>query len=341
MAPHSGRGRQAPWKTPLVHRPNLQVVPLRGAAHLTIHCAVTAKRWPRASRGYRRGALNRLDVAEIAVRRLLGFVAARIRRGLPQGERWNRPTCRRGRTAHSCPSAVDAATTTCPLVAPAHWIPRRRPRNQPPRAGRQPALDCRGSTSGNRRAGAGADEGVPVSGLRQATAAAAERARQEADAYRGNNPQPLSGYLAVLGLDAMLAAVTAIVAAATGRRLPDRWHGQDLITVAFGTHKLSRTMAKDAVTSPLRAPFAPPRGHCRSRRGARRNLSRQPAAPQPGRADDLPVLPRHVGGQRIGHRPDFCPAADPAGCGQLYRFGRRRFSPTGLRQGAAVCGGMR
>ncbi|GAB7142757.1 hypothetical protein LRC484719_13450 [Mycobacterium riyadhense] len=31
---------------------------------------------------------------------------------------------------------------------------------------------------------------------------------------------------------------------------------QDLVTVALGTHKLSRTLTKDAVTSPLRAPFA-------------------------------------------------------------------------------------
>jgi hypothetical protein len=30
---------------------------------------------------------------------------------------------------------------------------------------------------------------------------------------------------------------------------------QDLVTVTLGTHKLSRTLAKDAVTSPLRAPF--------------------------------------------------------------------------------------
>jgi hypothetical protein len=34
-----------------------------------------------------------------------------------------------------------------------------------------------------------------------------------------------------------------------------RWPLQDLITVTVGTHKLSRTLTKDAVTSPLRAPF--------------------------------------------------------------------------------------
>ncbi|BBU23490.1 DUF1360 domain-containing protein [Mycobacterium xenopi] len=94
-----------------------------------------------------------------------------------------------------------------------------------------------------------------MSELRQAAAGAAERARQEADAYRRDNPRPLRGYLAVLGIYAALVALTAVIAAATGRRLPDRWHFQDLITITVGAHKLSRTLAKDSVTSPLRAPF--------------------------------------------------------------------------------------
>ena len=38
--------------------------------------------------------------------------------------------------------------------------------------------------------------------------------------------------------------------------MPERWPLQDLVTVTIGTHKLSRTESKDAVTSPLRAPFA-------------------------------------------------------------------------------------
>jgi uncharacterized protein DUF1360 len=84
----------------------------------------------------------------------------------------------------------------------------------------------------------------------------AERARQEADAYRGDDPRPLSGYLAVLGIYGSVVTLTAIIAAATGRKLPTRWHNQDLVTVTFGAHKLSRTLSKDAVTSPIRAPFA-------------------------------------------------------------------------------------
>jgi Protein of unknown function (DUF1360) len=89
----------------------------------------------------------------------------------------------------------------------------------------------------------------------EVTEAVAERARREADAYRGDNPRPLEGYTAVLAIYGALVAVTSAIVAATGRKLPERWGVQDLITVTIGTHKLSRTVSKDAVTSPLRAPF--------------------------------------------------------------------------------------
>jgi hypothetical protein len=90
----------------------------------------------------------------------------------------------------------------------------------------------------------------------QLTEQVADRARREADAYRGDNPRPLEGYSVVMAIYGAVVALAAVVAAATGRRLPDRWGVQDLLTVTVGTHKLSRTISKDAVTSPLRAPFA-------------------------------------------------------------------------------------
>lgn len=83
-----------------------------------------------------------------------------------------------------------------------------------------------------------------------------KRARQEAEAYRRDNPRPLGGYLVVLFVYGTVIAVTAIAASLTGRRLPERWLTQDLLMVTCGSHKLSRTLSKDAVTSPLRAPFA-------------------------------------------------------------------------------------
>jgi hypothetical protein len=56
----------------------------------------------------------------------------------------------------------------------------------------------------------------------EATGRMAERARREADAYRGENPRPLEGYVIVLGIDGVLVALAAVVAAVTGRKLPVR-----------------------------------------------------------------------------------------------------------------------
>lgn len=89
----------------------------------------------------------------------------------------------------------------------------------------------------------------------QAVDGARQEARQEADAYRGDNDRPLGGYVAVLFIYSAVVAVATLVAVLTGRTLPTRWRLQDLVIVTLGTHKLSRTLTKDAVTSPLRAPF--------------------------------------------------------------------------------------
>lgn len=91
--------------------------------------------------------------------------------------------------------------------------------------------------------------------LTDASAQVVDGARQEADAYRGDNDRPLGGYVAVLFIYGAVVAVATLAAALTGRTLPARWRVQDLVTVSLGTHKLSRTLTKDAVTSPLRAPF--------------------------------------------------------------------------------------
>lgn len=82
-----------------------------------------------------------------------------------------------------------------------------------------------------------------------------EWAKRQARAYRGGADRPLGGYVGVLG------AYAAAVGAATGlarlarRRVPDRIGPWDLALMTAATHRLSRTLAKDPVTSPLRAPF--------------------------------------------------------------------------------------
>ncbi|BBY41431.1 hypothetical protein MMAN_55650 [Mycobacterium mantenii] len=91
--------------------------------------------------------------------------------------------------------------------------------------------------------------------LTEAGAQVAGSARQEADAYRGDNVRPLGGYLVVMVVYGAVVAVATLAALVSGRTLPTRWRVQDLLILTLGTHKLSRTLTKDAVTSPLRAPF--------------------------------------------------------------------------------------
>ncbi len=73
-------------------------------------------------------------------------------------------------------------------------------------------------------------------------------------AYAAGDDRPLAGFAALMG--AYLAAVGAIgsVARLTGRRVPEPtvW---DVVLWAGANHRLSRLIAKDPVTSPLRAPF--------------------------------------------------------------------------------------
>jgi hypothetical protein len=84
---------------------------------------------------------------------------------------------------------------------------------------------------------------------------AAEAVRAEADAYRGDENRPLGGYVKVMATFAALVTGAAGVAVATGRKVPDGVGPWDVALLAMATHKVSRTITKDAVTSPLRAPF--------------------------------------------------------------------------------------
>jgi hypothetical protein len=74
-------------------------------------------------------------------------------------------------------------------------------------------------------------------------------------AYAPHDHRPLDGYLVAMGAFGALAAAMAATAKATGRPVPERPRTGDVVLVSIATHKLSRLLAKDAVTSPLRAPF--------------------------------------------------------------------------------------
>ncbi|MET0422525.1 MAG: DUF1360 domain-containing protein [Actinoplanes sp.] len=73
--------------------------------------------------------------------------------------------------------------------------------------------------------------------------------------YAPHEHRPLDGYVVAMGAFGALAASLAAAAKVTGATAPTRPSTADVVLLSIATHKLSRLLAKDAVTSPLRAPF--------------------------------------------------------------------------------------
>jgi hypothetical protein len=73
-------------------------------------------------------------------------------------------------------------------------------------------------------------------------------------ARTADDERPLKGYAIVLATFAAAASAVAGVARLTGRHLPERPAAADIALLAVSTHKVSRLITKDAITSPLRAP---------------------------------------------------------------------------------------
>jgi hypothetical protein len=76
--------------------------------------------------------------------------------------------------------------------------------------------------------------------------------------YKGGEEMPLAGYAALLGIFSVALGGVLLVARAaddsTHTKAPRARLG-DLLLMGVATHKLSRLISKDRVTSPLRAPF--------------------------------------------------------------------------------------
>ena len=66
---------------------------------------------------------------------------------------------------------------------------------------------------------------------------------------------PLLSYLTFMGIFGSLLAAALAVAKRQGRELPERVPAGQLLLIGTASHKLSRLVSKDKVTSPLRAPF--------------------------------------------------------------------------------------
>lgn len=79
--------------------------------------------------------------------------------------------------------------------------------------------------------------------------------RRQRDQYEHGEDFPLGGYAVAMSVYGGAVAALAGVIRATGTRLPERVGPWDTLLTVLATHKLSRLIAKDPVTSPLRAPF--------------------------------------------------------------------------------------
>lgn len=70
-----------------------------------------------------------------------------------------------------------------------------------------------------------------------------------------NQERALEGYAVLLGTFLGLAGGFAAWMRRTGRELPERVPASDLALMTVATHKAARLIAKDRVTSTVRAPF--------------------------------------------------------------------------------------
>ncbi|SDN82773.1 DUF1360 domain-containing protein [Geodermatophilus sp. DSM 45219] len=91
-----------------------------------------------------------------------------------------------------------------------------------------------------------ADLGTPVRRWAQA----------QQQAYTRGEDRPLGGFLGAMSVYATVVAAGAAAVRASGRQLPERIPLGDAVLLTVGTFRLARRIAKDPVTSPLRAPFA-------------------------------------------------------------------------------------
>lgn len=80
-------------------------------------------------------------------------------------------------------------------------------------------------------------------------------AADQAATYANGESRPLAGYLTLMGAYSAATAGAAGLAKLLGRRAPRRFSPWDVTQLAVATHKVSRLIAKDPVTSPFRAPF--------------------------------------------------------------------------------------
>jgi hypothetical protein len=128
------------------------------------------------------------------------------------------------------------------VLTDGRWL--QSPRLAHGRAGNSWAMAATGAATFH----AGAQRQEPAGLHRADDSEERERARKEAE-------RPLGSYTALTTVFALLCGGFAAWMRRSGRRLPERVGAADLALVTVATHKLSRLITKDRVTSALRHPF--------------------------------------------------------------------------------------
>jgi hypothetical protein len=75
------------------------------------------------------------------------------------------------------------------------------------------------------------------------------------EGYAPAGDRPLAGYLALTGVFGTLFTGGLVAAKSSGHALPERMTAGEVVLIGVATHKLTRLIAKDKVTSFIRAPF--------------------------------------------------------------------------------------
>ncbi len=74
--------------------------------------------------------------------------------------------------------------------------------------------------------------------------------------YSPDEGKPVRSYAVLMSVFSGLAGAFAVWFRRSGRELPERMDARDLALITVASHKASRMLSKDRVTTPLRAPFA-------------------------------------------------------------------------------------
>jgi hypothetical protein len=75
------------------------------------------------------------------------------------------------------------------------------------------------------------------------------------EGYKKGEDAPLESYATLVGAFNLILALFLLVTRATGRPIPERIEARDIVIFGAATHKLSWILAREPITSPIRAPF--------------------------------------------------------------------------------------